>query len=61
MQKRLIDYICCPVCKDSFELTIKTIGIYDDNGSVIDSGDLYCKSCNIFYPIKDGVPRLFVE
>lgn len=53
MKLKLLDYICCPQCKDRFLLNKKEV----DNEEVI-SGELLCKKCNRSYSIINGIPRI---
>jgi len=49
MQRRLLDILACPKCKNVLTL----------NGSEdpILEGELVCKSCSSTYPITNGIPR----
>lgn len=51
MREHFINYLVCPLCKESFEYEI--IEYY--RGHIMD-GYLYCRSCSSRYPIKKGVP-----
>lgn len=44
------DVICCPLCQGSLE-----------HSSVLDSEHLACQSCRTVYPVKSGIPHLFVD
>jgi len=53
MKKDLINILACPVCKGELKLSVK-----EENEQEIISGELYCSSCNISYPIVDTIPNL---
>ena len=53
MKKDLLDILCCPTCKGELELTVES----EENGEVA-KGTLFCRKCNVSYPIKDGIPEL---
>jgi len=48
--------ICCPSCKNELDLTVEK----QDNEEII-TGFLFCKQCNIKYPIKEGIPNLLPQ
>ncbi len=53
MRKELMEILACPLCKSDLELEI-----YSEEGEEIISGTLYCRRCNVSYPIEDGIPNL---
>jgi uncharacterized protein YbaR (Trm112 family) len=53
MKRRLLDILCCPVCKMDLELTVR-----DENDEEILEGDLTCTVCGVTYPIHQGIPDL---
>jgi uncharacterized protein YbaR (Trm112 family) len=53
MDKQLMDLLCCPVCKKDLELEISA-----QKEDEIIEGNLYCKTCNFYYPINEGIPNL---
>ncbi len=53
MKEKLNDILACPVCKGKLQLTI-----VEKKGDDIITGTLYCKKCNVAYPIKDSIPHL---
>jgi uncharacterized protein YbaR (Trm112 family) len=53
MKRRLMEIICCPVCKGDLLLSIR-----EENGEEILEGDLNCTACNVMYPIHEGIPDL---
>jgi uncharacterized protein YbaR (Trm112 family) len=53
MNKKIMNIICCPVCKNDLELN----SVNQDLNEIIE-GDLYCKNCDFHYPINDGIPNL---
>lgn len=53
MRRKLLDILCCPVCKG--ELTLRVV---EENESEIVEGSLWCKACEVEYPIADGIPNL---
>jgi uncharacterized protein YbaR (Trm112 family)/2-polyprenyl-3-methyl-5-hydroxy-6-metoxy-1,4-benzoquinol methylase len=50
MKPSLLKILACPQCLTDLELNIKTF-----KGDEIVLGDLWCPSCDIAFPIKDGV------
>jgi SAM-dependent methyltransferase/uncharacterized protein YbaR (Trm112 family) len=56
MQEKLLEYLCCPDCRGSLDPTIfQTENRYFEE---IIEGILFCKDCEIVYPVIDGVPRM---
>jgi uncharacterized protein YbaR (Trm112 family) len=53
VRRKLLDILCCPVCKG--ELTLKVI---EENESEIVEGSLWCNACEVEYPIIEGIPNL---
>ena len=53
MDSKLMEILCCPVCKGELKLTIKK-----QDETEIFEGDLFCQSCNFSYPIEEGIPNL---
>ncbi|MBT3182516.1 MAG: FHA domain-containing protein [Deltaproteobacteria bacterium] len=48
IDKQLLDILVCPKCKKPI--------------SSIDTGkNLFCKSCNMRYPVRDGIPIMSIE
>ncbi len=55
MKESLLDILRCPECKGELDLTVEK---QDDE---IEEGTLYCKSCDLEYPIEDGIPNMIPE
>ncbi len=53
MNMKLMDILCCPVCKGDLKLTVDK-----KNGLEVIKGKLYCQTCDFSYPIKLGIPNL---
>jgi uncharacterized protein YbaR (Trm112 family) len=53
MKRELMEILACPVCKGELELTIE-----EEKDQEIHSGSLYCRKCNVRYPIVDTIPNL---
>ena len=51
-----MDILVCPVCKGKLVLTIT-----EENEKEIVSGSLYCKKCNVTYPIEETIPNLLPQ
>ena len=51
MREKLLEYIVCPKCQISFELSIAK----QDEGHIME-GVLHCKNCGANYGIKEGIP-----
>lgn len=56
MRNKLLNFICCPLCKKKFDLDIF---IKEENEEIID-GALLC-SCGQAFPIISGIPRILPE
>ncbi len=52
MNRRLMEILCCPVCKGDLELRIVL-----ETHEIVE-GVLLCKACAHSYEIKDGIPNL---
>ncbi len=53
MKKELIDILVCPVCKGELELKVE-----EENEQEIVTGSLYCRRCEVRYPIRETIPNL---
>lgn len=53
MKRRLLDYLACPSCAASVQLS----SIDDEDGIEIMSGLLKCTACMLTFAIRRGVPR----
>ena len=53
MKHSLMDILCCPVCKGNLDLRVEK----EDAKEVLE-GSLHCGSCNVDYPIHEGIPDL---
>ena len=56
MKKELMDILACPVCKGVLELTVA-----EENEQEIVTGSLYCRRCELNYPIVDTIPNLLPQ
>lgn len=52
----MIDILCCPVCKGDLRLTITK----EEDEEII-TGSFTCSSCNVTYPIEEGIPNLLPQ
>ena len=57
MKPSLLEILCCPKCKGDLELHVFESD--EESGEII-SGDLYCKNCDIHFPIEDGIPNMLL-
>ena len=57
MKPSLLEILCCPKCKGDLELHVFES---DEKSGEILSGDLYCKNCDIHFPIEDGIPNMLL-
>jgi uncharacterized protein YbaR (Trm112 family) len=48
-----MDILCCPVCKGDLVLHIDA----EDEKEILE-GNLHCATCNVDYPISEGIPDL---
>ena len=53
MKKELMDILVCPVCKGELELAVE-----EEKEQQVVTGSLYCRECDVRYPIADGIPNL---
>ena len=53
MKKELTDILACPVCKGELELAVE-----EEKEQEVVTGSLYCRGCDVSYPIADGIPNL---
>lgn len=56
MRRKMLDILCCPVCKQ--DLTLEVI---EENEKEIVEGSLCCARCGVQYPIHDGIPNLLPQ
>ena len=56
MKRSFLANICCPVCRESFELK-QTEGGAEN----VIEGTLHCRRCATDYPIRKGIPNLLPE
>ncbi len=48
-----MDILVCPVCKGKLELKVE-----EENETEIVTGSLYCRGCDVHYPISEAIPNL---
>lgn len=53
MHRDLVNYLCCPNCRGSVDLEIRS---FRQSGQ-IDRGQLLCRACPDSFPIVRGIPR----
>lgn len=53
MKKELMNILACPICKFDIVLNIEK-----ENNDEIIEGTLYCKKCDKYYPIENGIPNM---
>jgi uncharacterized protein YbaR (Trm112 family) len=53
MKREIMDILVCPMCKGELELKID-----EENETEIITGSLYCRKCDVGYPISEGIPNL---
>ena len=54
MKKELMEILACPMCKGDLELSIEE---EEEKGEIV-KGSLYCRDCDLRYPIEEGIPNL---
>ncbi|MDI6718653.1 MAG: methytransferase partner Trm112 [Methanomicrobiales archaeon] len=53
MRRRLMEILCCPVCKGDLILQVEA-----ENEEEVLEGTLLCGACAATYPIREGIPNL---
>ena len=53
MKKELMEILACPVCKGDLALMVD-----EENKAEIVTGSLYCRKCDVDYPISEAIPNL---
>ena len=53
MKRDLMEILACPLCKGDLELEV-----FEEDDVEIVSGRIYCKACDEYYPIEDGIPNM---
>ena len=53
MKRDLMDILCCHMCKGDLVLEVT-----EENEKEILKGTLFCKKCDEYYPIDDGIPNM---
>ncbi len=53
MKRELMDILVCPACKGELELKVE-----EENDTEIVTGSLYCRRCDVDYPISETIPNL---
>ncbi len=53
MKKKVMDLLCCPVCKGPLVLHVDS----EEKGEIL-SGSLSCSHCKVRYAITEGIPDL---
>jgi uncharacterized protein YbaR (Trm112 family) len=48
LEKELLEIIVCPKCKGDL--------VYEEEKNI-----LLCKTCKVYYPVKDDIPILLIE
>jgi len=56
MRRKLLDILCCPVCKGDLALTVAE----EDEHEILE-GILNCFRCRVDYPIHEGIPNLLPQ
>jgi uncharacterized protein YbaR (Trm112 family) len=56
VRHKLLDILCCPVCKGDLTLTVG-----EENEHEILEGMLTCARCGVDYPIHEGIPNLLPQ
>ena len=49
-----MEILACPMCKGDLELSIEE---EEEKGEIV-KGSLYCRDCDLRYPIEEGIPNL---
>lgn len=53
MRRKLLDILCCPVCKGELELRVE-----EENDVEVLEGSLWCGACRVEYSIIEGIANL---
>ena len=52
MKRELMNILACPICKGDLELDVT------EEADEIITGTLYCRKCDEYYQIEDGIPNM---
>ncbi len=60
MKRSLLDILRCPECKGELNLDSTKLdkSTEAEPPQEIEEGTLFCKKCEIEYPIEDGIPNM---
>jgi len=58
MKKELMEILACPMCKGDLELSVEEEKEKEKEKGEIVTGSLYCRKCDLRYPIEEGIPNL---
>jgi len=53
MKTDILKILACPSCKEDLQIDVK-----EEKGEEIVSGSLFCRKCDVSYPIMDTIPNL---
>lgn len=56
MRKKLMEILCCPVCKGEL-----TLSVTEESGEEVLEGSLRCPACGVDYPISEDIPNLLPQ
>ncbi len=53
MKKDIVNILACPECKGDLALNIE-----NEEANDVISGTLFCKKCDEYYPIEEGIANM---
>lgn len=56
MKRKLMDYLCCPVCKTDLQLDVTAAEEFEGREEITE-GELSCTTCSANFPVRGGIPR----
>jgi len=56
VKREIVAVLACPVCKGELELSVE-----EENKAEVVGGSLYCRDCDVRYPIEDTIPNLLPQ
>ena len=55
IEEMISEFLVCPKCRGGLELTKLPASAKSEKEVIV------CRTCNVYYPIEDGIPVLLIE